>query len=194
MAVIIPAHNSIFIHVPKTGGMSIQKWLLENTDSQIAKAKKHRSLQQLEEAYGKFDYSFAVVRNPWDWLVSWYYFGKDRAERRLSNPNLVEKGKRKKEYNQMVLDNFNKGFDYFVETTVLKEQSTKLKGVDSILKLENINDDIKIIKEKFSISADLPYVNMSSRKGPYQDFYTSRTKDIVYEKFKTDIKTFGYEF
>jgi len=195
MAVILIDHNSVFVHVPKTGGMSVQHWLLENTNATLAKAKKHRSLQQLEQTYGKFNYSFAVVRNPWDWCVSWYFFSKERAERRLKNPDPVQKGKRNIEYNKQVLENFSKGFEYFTEHTLLKEQYTKVQGVTTILKLENINEDIKIIKDKFKIKGELPYVNRSTtREKNYRQYYTDRSKDIIAKKFANDISMFGYEF
>ena len=100
MAVIIKDYNSIFVHIPKTGGSSIQQWLLDNTSSQVTKSTKHHTLQKLESKYGKFDFSFAVVRNPWDWCVSWYFFTKDRALRRIQNPK--QKGRFSLEYNQQV--------------------------------------------------------------------------------------------
>lgn len=195
MAVILQDYNSIFVHVPKTGGMSVQRWLLENTNATLAKAKKHRSLYQLEQTYGKFDYSFAVVRNPWDWCVSWYFFSKERAERRLANPALIQKGKRKIEYNKHVLEMFDKGFDYFVEHTLLKEQYTKVQGVTDILRLENIDNDIKKIKDRFNITSNLPYVNKSSsREKDYKQYYTSKSKNIIANKFANDIRMFGYDF
>lgn len=192
MAVIIPSHKSIFVHIPKTGGMSIQRWLLDNTDSYVTKASKHHSLKSLEEKYGKFDFSFTVVRNPWDWCVSWYFFRRDRALRRISNPK--NKGKFSLEYNQKVLDDFEKGFDYFIETTVLKEQSLKTEGVNTVLKLESIETDIQIIRDKFNINAPLPYINKSNRSLDYKQYYNQKTKLIVANKFANDIHLFGYDF
>lgn len=192
MAVIIPDHKSIFVHIPKTGGMSIQKWLLDNTNSYVTKGSKHYTLQGLEEKYGKFDFSFATVRNPWDWCVSWYFFKRDRALRRINNPK--NKGKFSLEYNQKVLEDFEKGFDYFIETTTLQPQNTRIQEISSVLKLENIQEDIKDIANKFNIDAKIPVVNLSNRSRDYTIYYNNKTKDIVYNKFKEDIKYFNYEF
>lgn len=192
MAVIINDHNSIFVHIPKTGGSSIQRWLLDNTSSQVTKSTKHHSLQALELKYGKFDFSFAVVRNPWDWCVSWYFFSRDRALRRIDHPK--NKGKFSLEYNQQILNKFEKGFEYFIETTMLKDQLHRTVGIDYIIKLENINEDIKLIRTKFNITAPMPYINTSSRARNYRDYYNDNTKQIVQTKFETDISAFGYKF
>ena len=192
MAVIIKDYNSIFVHIPKTGGSSIQQWLLDNTSSQVTKSTKHHTLQKLESKYGKFDFSFAVVRNPWDWCVSWYFFTKDRALRRIQNPK--QKGRFSLEYNQQDLDDYKKGFEYFIEKTQLKDQHHRTIGVSYIIKLENINHDIQLLKDKFNIKQELPYLNTSSRNKDYREYYNDNTKQIVENKFKKDINTFGYKF
>lgn len=192
MAVIIPQYNSIFVHIPKTGGSSIQKWLLDNTDSYVTKGSKHYSLNGLEAKYGKFDFSFAVVRNPWDWCVSWYFFKRDRALRRIDNPK--NKGKFSLEYNQKVLDDFEKGFDYFIENTTLKSQSSRILGVSSILRLENIKEDTKPIAKKFNISSNIPYINISNRDRDYKKYFNKKTQKIVENKFIDDIDMFDYKF
>tara|TARA_B110000483_G_scaffold96645_1_gene118749 strand:- start:147 stop:725 length:579 start_codon:yes stop_codon:yes gene_type:complete len=192
MAVIVKDYNSVFVHIPKTGGSSIQQWLLDNTSSQVTKSTKHYTLQKLESKYGKFDFSFAVVRNPWDWCVSWYSFTRDRALRRIQNPK--QKGRFSLEYNQQVLDDYEKGFEYFIESTKLTDQHHRTMGVSYIMKLENINYDIQLLKDKFNIKQELPYLNTSSRNKDYRDYYNDNTKQIVQTKFEKDINTFGYKF
>jgi len=192
MAVIVKDYNSVFVHIPKTGGSSIQQWLLDNTSSQVTESTKHHTLQKLESKYGKFDFSFAVVRNPWDWCVSWYYFTRDRALRRIQNPK--QKGRFSLEYNQQVLDDYEKGFEYFIESTKLTDQHHMTIGVSYIMKLENINYDIQLLKDKFNIKQELPYLNTSSRNKDYREYYNDNTKQIVENKFKKDINTFGYKF
>jgi hypothetical protein len=192
MAVIVSEYNSVFVHIPKTGGTSIQRWLLDNTNANVTKGLKHHSLDLLEQRYGKFDFSFTAVRNPWDWCVSWYFFRRDRALRRIKNPKT--KGKFNNEYNRKILEDFEKGFDYFIKNTNLKSQSYRVQGVDYIIKLENIHKDIIPIKEKFFIESELPYLNKSTREKDYRHYYTNASKNIVAEKFNDDINKFDYEF
>jgi|TARA_B110000977_G_scaffold181489_1_gene242209 hypothetical protein len=192
MAVLIKDYNSVFIHIPKTGGSSIQQWLMDNTDSYITKGTKHHTLNAIESKYGKFDFSFAVVRNPWDWCVSWYFFSRDRALRRINHPK--NKGKFSLEYNQRILTEFDKGFEYFVENTQLTDQFHRTVGIDYIIKLENINEEIKVIAEKFNINKDLPVINASSRNKNYQEYYNDNTRAIIQSKFTKDINFFNYKF
>ena len=78
----------IFIHIPKTGGSSIEIVLKEfiNENCNIMGENtyfypdiKHYTATELLNRYGenKFnDYlKFCVIRNPWDRLLSLYYWG-----------------------------------------------------------------------------------------------------------------------
>ena len=40
----------------------------------------------------------------------------------------------------------------------------------------------------------LGYRHRQTNHAPYQEMYTSHTKDLVYQFYKQDIKTFGYKF
>ena len=84
----------IFIHVPKTGGNSLQEMLLKYSEDKIdlyrenqdgverfaikssysAKLKKHSILRDYKayltpEVYDKY-FKFAVIRNPWERAIS----------------------------------------------------------------------------------------------------------------------------
>lgn len=191
---------SVFVHVPKTGGTSIQRWLIENTDSFVVKGIKHANLNTIATRVPAFNWSFCVVRNPWDWVVSWYFFKHDRALRRIeiikeNNPPLNKaKKKHNFEYNLKVLEKHKKGFEYFVENIGNNTQLHKTSGVDYVMKLETLDKDFKIVQERLNCFIPLPYLNNSIRNKDYRSYYNTHTKDIVYNKFKDDIKHFNYEF
>lgn len=193
MAILIKDHNSIFVHVPKTGGTSIQYWLQKHTVCELTKGSKHDSYKQHVQKYGDFDFSFAVVRNPWDWCVSWYYFKKDRALRRLNNHK--NKGKFTKQHNENVIAEFNRGFDYFVEHTTLKGQLHLVQGVDYIVKFEDLDAGLETVANRLDIPLDIGYTNFSSRTDKdYKSYYNNNTRDIIEKKFKKDIEAFGYNY
>ena len=77
---------------------------------------------------------------------------------------------------------------------MLKDQYHRTVGIDYIIKLENINEEIKVIAKKFNINKDLPVINASSRNKNYQEYYNDNTRKIVQTKFEKDINTFGYNF
>lgn len=77
----------LHIHIPKTGGVSLQKFLLSEKLMKLETFKKynniHRTLVDLKKLTGKNYPTFikvAVVRNPWDRLVSSYYFIKNGSK------------------------------------------------------------------------------------------------------------------
>jgi len=79
MALYIPSKNLLFIHIPKTGGMSIRHALMNNFGSEakeIGHAHELTSTVNDMLSYSKFinPFSFAMVRNPYEWAVSLYNF------------------------------------------------------------------------------------------------------------------------
>ena len=191
----------LFIHIPKTGGTSIQHWLLTNTNGKPLKARKHHNIDRIKtELELPIDWSFCVVRNPWDCVVSWYWFRRDRALRRMElakykNPTGGHK-KRKYdlEYNSRVLELHDKGFEYFVETAPTRLCSNKTTGIDTVLKIENIKEDFKIVQDVFNCYNPLGVYNVSKRSRDYRKYYNDHTRKIVEERYAPDIEAFGYKF
>ena len=83
MTVIVTDPKTLFIHVPKAGGTSIQQWLFNNCNGKSAKGTygKHCPHSLIKEEKDWF--SFGVVRNPWDRLVSAYFYEMKVAKFRL---------------------------------------------------------------------------------------------------------------
>lgn len=84
----------LHIHIPKTGGVSLQKFLLNENLMKLETFKKynniHRTLVDLKKLTGKNYPTFikvAVVRNPWDRLVSSYYFIKNGSKEKKLRVN-----------------------------------------------------------------------------------------------------------
>ena len=73
-------YRFLFIHVPKTGGSTIRRWLREYTqnDPLVGIWKNHFRLGDVQHALHDGFYNslfkFAFVRNTWDRLVSNYFF------------------------------------------------------------------------------------------------------------------------
>lgn len=92
-------NKTIFIHIPRTGGTSIESAFFDKDWEHIEKFTKHLHWKTAKVIYYPFwdDYTkFTVVRNPWDWIVSLFYSHKKfRAKRKtweefVEGPNLIE--------------------------------------------------------------------------------------------------------
>jgi hypothetical protein len=65
-------HKFIFVHVPKTGGTSIES-LLDLSGAKHNTARQYRNF--FPDVWKRY-FSFAFVRNPWDRVLSFYMFRK----------------------------------------------------------------------------------------------------------------------
>jgi hypothetical protein len=77
--VLITPHF-VFIHVRKTGGKFIKSVCRENLPADWIVPHgfdDHAGIMQIPPEYEHLPV-FAVVRNPWDWYVSWYHFTRQR--------------------------------------------------------------------------------------------------------------------
>ncbi len=130
-------------------------------------------------------FTFAFVRNPWDWQVSLYHYA-------LRTPR----------HHQHKLAKSFKSFDEYLDWRVnedfhtQKERLCNAKGeiiVDFIGKTEDIEVDFGKICDKLGIESRLPHVNRTQHK-PYTEYYTDSTRALIEKHFIEDIDTFGYSF
>ena len=133
----------------------------------------------------------AVVRNPWDRVVSaWAYEKKNplkmfrRFERTPPPPSFDEFVRNLSSYS--LVDRV-----WFTWATPQKEWIPN--GVTYLLRFETLEEDFKQIQTAFGCSAPLKRVNTSDHTD-YRSYYTPETQAIVAELFKEDIELFAYTF
>jgi len=127
-------------------------------------------------------FKFAVIRNPWDRMVSRFFYSK-KISTKFRNYT------------------FNEFVDYDIEHNldVLKQyefcsDNKKNFCLDKVIKFENLNNDFndvcyKIYKKKNILN----HFNQSKHKD-YQEYYDLNTKNKIYNYCKKDIDFFEYEF
>ena len=130
-------------------------------------------------------FSFAIVRNPWDWQVSLYSFMlKDDT------------------HPQRQLAQAFRGFDDYIRWRCAEEARFQNEWVCAedgerlvkfIGRYERLDDDFRTICTRIGVDATLPVMNVSRTK-PYQSYYTDETRELVRRTFAPDIEMFGYEF
>lgn len=198
----------IFIHIPKTGGTSIEAVLadhgivLQGAGNFHSIYFKHIDAKQLRVMMGaEYDnyFKFSIVRNPWDWLVSMYEFCRG-----FSYPFLY--GTRYTIYSVNESDKYwNMSFDewlrWFVSTTRMQQidaitGADGLLAVDKVYKFERLTDSLADICDSINVSKPekLPKLKSSERKSFDYYYQSEDTVDFVSENFSRDITEFGYEF
>lgn len=184
-------HKFIYVHIPKTGGSSIEHILNPNVsldsdprarDFGNTKFKtKHWTIKEYKNSihpdnFKKY-FKFAFVRNPWDLHASLYSWLKA-----LGNDITF------KEHIHNQFNSNTMGFDHFI----CDEDGEEL--VDFIGKFETLQKDFDIICDKIGFpKKSLPHINKVKRPH-YSEYYDNDTCNIVAEKYAKEIKKFNYTF
>tara|TARA_R110000787_G_C13394260_1_gene442891 strand:+ start:923 stop:1486 length:564 start_codon:yes stop_codon:yes gene_type:complete len=183
----------LFIHIPKTAGISIKRYLFETYNTPIFEG--HFTCQQMKAkasfiAY-EYDHIFTLVRNPYARLVSTYLFLKEKMKEYThtciydcSDLTIPFKETSFKEFVYFFIKEENLNFQY-MNTYMFLPQSTWLDTKDDvkICKMEEIN------KLNFKIN----HFNKAEKEYDWKSFYTPNLKKIVYTYYKNDFKKFDYE-
>ena len=196
-------HNFFFVSVPKTGSSSVEIALRKYCIS-MPPSKKHFTYDEYinnkeDKELINFDYfSFAFVRNPFDRLVSQFFF----SGRRFWNKYGLNQGSFCfKNYVEKIVSKNIPFSSHRYESTKsnkLDKDWSQLQfvspNIDFIGKLENIQQDFDVVCDKIGIpQQQLPHENKTAHRH-YTEYYDDETRKIVAEKCAKDIKYFGYKF
>jgi len=178
-----------FIHINKTAGTSIQRVLNIPFD--------HDTALEKIEIFGQSEwdkrYTFSVVRNPWDKVVSSYHYRVETRQGILGEGNTDFKTWVRfafREQDPLYRTNHKKMF--MPQYEWLSDESGKLL-VDCICRFENLTKDFEPVARKIRRKAVLPHLKPSARTH-YRDYYDEETKNIVARSFEIDIDYFKYTF
>jgi hypothetical protein len=198
---IIHKNKIIFIHIPKTAGFSIEKFLYgRELDSSFfyedivyglkdGKYTQHLEYSSIKNYYkGKENiekyFKFTFVRNTWDRLLSAYSYLNPNPNKE-SFCNYLKK-KCKNLYRMSECDHYNNQIRYIF--------NNNQKFLDFIGLFENIQEDFKNLCNKINIEyKPLPIINSSKRKD-YKEYYDEETINIVKETYKEEIEYFDFKF
>jgi hypothetical protein len=200
-----------FIHIPKTAGQSVIKLVFtDNLNKRLllgnGKAMSedrdtnyyHLTYQELfdrghatEEKMEPY-YLFTVVRNPWARAVSQWAYGRYDN---LDFPTFVDLVVNE-DYAQLHPGTRFKGdrevFQYCRPQSDYIYYNGK-RIVENIMKVENLEEDFKIVREKYGITEELPRINRSRHKD-FRDYYTDELIEKVGDYYAKDVDNFGYTF
>lgn len=200
---IINSQKFIFVHIPKTGGTSIEKLFDDSFygwDEKHCLWKQHCSIHQMQSVYGidvDSYYKFAIVRNPWDRAVSdykWWTRASSPFFDFLKNTTLEDYLLIRNGYEKInhLNDSTGRADHFYTQYSFVEIGGACV--MDCIIKFENLQQDFNIFCDQISIPQQkLPHTNKTNRKH-YSEYYNQKTIDIVAQKYHKDISHFNYSF
>ena len=197
MGLISEQKKICFTHIIKTGGTFVRKELEKNFNDLKIINHIHSSLKDdlVSNNYIKDYKKASIVRNPYDWIISLYYYIKmpiNHPDFRIVN-NLTlydfvkwisEEGfKRKK--------NTNNSF-YSTQSYYLYSEDGKLL-VDQVFKYEELssNNVFKYLGITKQVSNNI--INPSKRPKEWDKLYDKRTIELINNVFNEDFVNFNYK-
>jgi hypothetical protein len=192
-------HRCIFVHIPKTAGVSVVKALFGSFGGHHTPLWLYRLLYTRAEFDAYF--KFAFVRNPWDRLLSAFLFlkrgGMNDRDRRWAETHLAAYP----DFDRFVRRGLTRKTAYAELHFVPQYWFLALKGprpaVDFVGYYENLPQDFVSIRERLGVSPERRLLALNRTEGKPSDFreyYTPETRRIVAEVYREDIELFGYDF
>jgi len=177
MTIQVKSPNSTFIHIPKNAGTSISHWLIAYKKATWSYKNhyggKHFTLEKIKRVdQNDLGFTFMCVRNPWERMVSGYFYYQ--KQRKFHNRTFKE-------------------FIHQSNWHTLNTMQCDYGPVDCILRFENLEKDFKQIQDFYGVYSPLTKENRSKHNA-YRQYYDTELREIVAERCKRDIETFGYEF
>ena len=202
-------YKFLFVSVPKTGTVSMLKALhpygdVFNTPNPFSPLYLHNKAEKIKKLFiengWNWDeyFKFGFVRNPWDSLVSQYFYKINFAERQKTNAPynklfMLHCKKFKylcKDFNSAVISNMLTTTNQ--KNWVFDDKNKNL--LNFIGRFENMDQDFKTACEKINLpQIELKRFNRTTHEN-YKTYYTEETIKIIEEKFKEDIRIFNYKF
>jgi len=213
---------SLFIHIPKNAGLTIRRSPLLQNRIILAGPAAHKSREYTQAVLDKmnklgdhhgFEHArwrdvhptirdrhnaFAVIRNPWDRVVSRYYFAKKVIEvEKKVDPSYADTST----FEAFLEERHKWGSEKYMWHRAVRGWYNAHDHVSDdtgrvrcdIIRFENLNDDLcKYFKlEKMTEARNITAVN----KGTYHDVYKKYPKaiQIIADWYKKDIDHWGYD-
>lgn len=177
-----------FIHINKTAGSSIEKALGVPFEHVSALQK----LEEIGHAEWQRRFTFSVVRNPWDKVVSHYAYRVKTNQHGMGDGAVS--------FSQWVDLCFEQKDPFYRDRELMfisqydwLSDNTGALLVDKVYRFEYLAGAFADLKNRLSLEAELPHLKPSKRTG-YQDYYDDTCQATIAKHFADDIKLFGYAF
>jgi hypothetical protein len=134
-------------------------------------------------------YKFGVIRNPFDMIVSHYYW-QNSPNNKNSKPTTF------KEILKTLESNTYPNYGLLTLNSLMDKNFEKVL-CDKVIKYEDLNKELTSVFIKLGIPFDGKlkiFKKKSKRKKNYKDFYDSNSQKLITEIFWKDLDMFDYNF
>jgi hypothetical protein len=182
--------NRFFVTRAFTNQINAWFGLNDQGNRWLTGAHKHATASELRAVLGPklYDsyFTFAFVRNPWDWQCSLYHYirgtGTHRDYVRTQRMSLTEFLKYQVTFNAPCQVDF-----------LTDAQGTTI--VNKVGRFETLQKDFEEVLQILRLpKTRLNLVNESARAGDYRQYYDSSSVELVRQHFARDIERFHYEY
>ena len=181
--------NFIFVHINKTAGSSIEEAL--------GLRFRHRTARQIIEEIGpgkwRECFTFAVVRNPWDKVVSHYSYRVETNQTGMGDGKMGFADWVRESYGRRNPVFHDKPLMFMPQVDWISDEKGRIL-VNFVARFENLQADFDTVCERIGRQqVPLPH-RKQSKHGDYRDLYDAETRGIIGDWFRRDIEQFNYTF
>jgi len=204
-------HNFVFIHIPRTAGMSISRAIfnaLPNSYINLVEWR-HRygmEIQHMEELHAQFPtmYKFTVIRNPWEIVESDYSLTIQEIQepsfvRRMTCQDgwarRLERTRHYSGFTEFVAREYLGGLNPVLEGGFYETWCCKMNGTDlgiDYIRFKNLEERWPHICQQIGIPiCDLPRDNVVERQ---KCIWTAQARDAIADLCQKDLEKFHFKF
>ncbi len=210
----------IFLHVPRTGGRFLRKLCFEHLPATSFIPNDLPRGSRFEELTDDFSDlpMFAIVRNPWDWYVSWYHnMTQVRPEQRSGAIWETAFSSGESDFATTVRractgEGFESprtsplmsslGVDHYTALHAWTTGEVFGRGRVEILRFELLREDLQAFLRRHQVPVDESFLEAlhndppvgASERRPYPEYYDSELRELVRECAAPIVDAHGYEF
>ena len=213
--IISHGRRYIFVHIPKTGGTAMALALEGRAmaddilvgDTPKARRRrrrlrgaraagrvwKHSTLADIDglaspaQVAGYF--TFTLVRNPWDRMVSYYHWLRVQ---RFEHPQVRLAGEL--DFTGFVLHPQTRAAIAAAPYGSYMRDAGGVERCSLYIRIEHLDDDAAALWRHLGFRLELPRANVSGRGRDYRRYYTDAAARAVARDCAADIARFGYAF